>query len=235
MLVIWAVCPGVHFVEHLFPAPNVDYLSQGAFLARTASEFHPHRPVLEVLHSRSWKLINQRLVSEYPRSDSRSERRSHPQATGWSHCLKVLCVWSLPSLGCQAPAGQHRLYLGAWGRSAGGEEPGRRAGRLCGDAACPAEGGHLGERPRSRSLAASGTQAALWGHPQTPGACPRAGARGWSAGRVRVLAVSAGPASRGHPVIRGGRRPSGGDWRCWLGWQLQGAAGPGLGDRKSVV
>lgn len=43
------------------------------------------------------------------------------------------------------------------------------------------------------------------------------------------MAVSAAPASRGHPVIRGGRRPSGGDWRCWLGWQLRGAAGPGLG------
>lgn len=43
------------------------------------------------------------------------------------------------------------------------------------------------------------------------------------------MAVSAAPASRGHPVIRGGLRPSGGDWRCWLGWQLHGAAGPGLG------
>lgn len=49
ILVILTAWLNVHFMEHLFPAPYVDNASfTGSFLiATTASESHPHGPVLE--------------------------------------------------------------------------------------------------------------------------------------------------------------------------------------------
>lgn len=152
-----------------------------------------------------------------------------------SHWLKVRSVWSgldqAQFLGSGARLLRAAPALGAWDRAAGGEEPGERAAERCGDVACPAVGGRLGERPDSRSPAVSPTRAVLRGHPQTHGASPRAGTQGGAAGRVQVSAASAAPASRGHPVLRGGRQPSGGDLELLapLGRRLRGAAGPGLG------
>lgn len=90
-----------------------------------------------------------------------------------------------------------------------------RAGRCCGDTACPAEGGHLGERPGSRSPAAPQTQTGLPGLPQTHWASPRPGVR-----RDQRLSGSGSqqplrlPPAGVIPSLAGARRPSGSDQGC---------------------
>lgn len=90
-----------------------------------------------------------------------------------------------------------------------------RAGRCCGDTACPAEGGHLGERPGSRSPAAPQTQTGLPGLPQTHWASPRPGVRrdqrlSGSGSRQPLRLPPAGVI----PSLAGARRPSGSDPGC---------------------
>lgn len=184
------------------------HLSQEAFLARTASEFLPHRAVLqEVLHSGSG--TDKVKAPGSPETGSGSQRGNHPQATARSHWLKdrlrlvsfkpVRGLLGQPPSGC---TGFRSLREQSRGRCAARREGGRRCGHRV-----PSRGRALGRKAwhPQRASASDSSKA-----PPTHRASPGPGCSGPRDRARPVSAASTAPASRGHPVLHGARRPPGG-------------------------